>query len=89
MVDLEPTEHLAFFTYEDRPGMVGTVGKILGDAEVNIAGMQVSRDAKGGQALVALSVDSAVPRRRARGDPRLHRGATSCAGSTSRSSPPR
>ena len=61
MVDLEPTEHLAFFTYEDRPGMVGTVGKILGDAQVNIAGMQVSRDAKGGQALVALSVDSAVP----------------------------
>ena len=32
VVDLEPTEHLAFFTYEDRPGMVGTVGKILGDA---------------------------------------------------------
>ena len=33
VVDLEPTEHLAFFTYEDRPGMVGTVGKILGDAQ--------------------------------------------------------
>jgi D-3-phosphoglycerate dehydrogenase len=61
VVDIEPTEHLAFFTYEDRPGMVGTVGKILGDAQVNIAGMQVSRDTKGGQALVALSVDSAVP----------------------------
>ncbi len=61
VVDLEPTEHLAFFTYEDRPGMVGTVGKILGDASVNIAGMQVSRNAKGGQALVALSVDSPVP----------------------------
>ena len=61
MVDLEPTEHLAFLTYEDRPGMVGTVGKILGDAGVNIAGMQVSRDTKGGQALVALSVDSAIP----------------------------
>ena len=61
VVDLEPTDHLAFFTYEDRPGMVGTVGKILGDAQVNIAGMQVSRDTKGGQALVALSVDSAVP----------------------------
>ena len=63
-VDIEPTEHLAFFTYEDRPGMVGTVGGILGDAGVNIAGMQVSRDAKGGQALVALSVDSAIPGRR-------------------------
>jgi hypothetical protein len=60
-VDLEPTEHLAFFRYEDRPGMVGTVGSILGEAGVNIAGMQVARDAKGGQALVALSVDSAIP----------------------------
>ena len=60
-VDIEPTDHLAFFTYSDRPGMVGTVGQILGDAGVNIAGMQVSRDAKGGHALVALSVDSAIP----------------------------
>jgi D-3-phosphoglycerate dehydrogenase len=60
-IDVEPTEHLAFFNYEDRPGMVGTVGNILGDAGVNIAGMQVARNAKGGQALVALSVDSAIP----------------------------
>jgi D-3-phosphoglycerate dehydrogenase len=60
-VDIEPTEHLAFFRYEDRPGMVGTVGRILGDAQVNIAGMQVARDTKGGHALVALSVDSAIP----------------------------
>src|SRR6478736_1918804 len=61
LVDLEPTDHLAFFTYADRPGMVGTVGRILGDSQVNIAGMQVSRDTKGGHALVALSVDSASP----------------------------
>jgi D-3-phosphoglycerate dehydrogenase / 2-oxoglutarate reductase len=60
-VDLEPTDHLAFFSYEDRPGMVGTVGGILGAAGVNIAGMQVSRDSKGGLALVAMAVDSAIP----------------------------
>ncbi|SDT18204.1 D-3-phosphoglycerate dehydrogenase [Nocardioides scoriae] len=60
-VDLEPSEHLAFLRYEDRPGVVGVVGGILGEAGVNIGGMQVSRDRKGGQALVALSVDSAVP----------------------------
>ncbi len=71
-VDIEPTEHLAFFRYADRPGMVGTVGGILGKAEVNIAGMQVARDTKGGHALVALSVDSADPRGRARGDPHRH-----------------
>jgi D-3-phosphoglycerate dehydrogenase len=61
LVDLEPTDHLAFLTYADRPGMVGTVGRILGECRVNIAGMQVSRDGKGGHALVALSVDSAIP----------------------------
>ena len=60
-IDIEPTDHLAFFSYEDRPGMVGTVGGILGEAMVNIASMQVGRHAKGGHALVALSVDSAIP----------------------------
>ena len=59
-IDIEPTDHLAFFSYEDRPGMVGTVGGILGEARVNIASMQVGRQAKGGHALVALSVDSAI-----------------------------
>jgi D-3-phosphoglycerate dehydrogenase / 2-oxoglutarate reductase len=60
-VDLEPTQHVAFFTYEDRPGMVGAIGRILGDADVNIAGMQVARDHAGGLALVAMTVDSAIP----------------------------
>jgi D-3-phosphoglycerate dehydrogenase / 2-oxoglutarate reductase len=60
-VDLEPTDHLAFFSYADRPGVVGTVGVILGEAGINIAGMQVARDARGGHALVALSVDSGIP----------------------------
>src|SRR4051794_22152907 len=60
-VDLEPTDHLAFLRYEDRPGMVGTVGGVLGHAGVNIAGMQVCRDRQGGHALVVLSVDSVIP----------------------------
>lgn len=59
-VDIEPTDHLAFFEYDDRPGVVGVLGRILGDADINIASMQVARDAKGGPALVALSVDSAI-----------------------------
>lgn len=60
-VDLEPTDHVAFFSYVDRPGMVGAIGQILGDAEINIAGMQVARDHRGGLALVALTVDTAIP----------------------------
>src|SRR5690606_8089624 len=60
-IEIEPTEHLAFFTYVDRPGIVGIVGQILGEHGVNIASMQVSRNAKGGKALIALTVDSAIP----------------------------
>jgi D-3-phosphoglycerate dehydrogenase len=60
-VDLRLEEHLVFLRYSDRPGVVGTVGDRLGAAQVNIAGAQVSRNRRGGEALMALAVDSAVP----------------------------
>jgi D-3-phosphoglycerate dehydrogenase len=60
-VDVPVSEHLAFLRYADRPGVVGVAGRILGDAGVNIGGMQVSRDEAGGHALIALTVDSAIP----------------------------
>jgi D-3-phosphoglycerate dehydrogenase / 2-oxoglutarate reductase len=60
-MEIAPAEHMVFFTYSDRPGVVGIVGKILGDRGINIAGMQVCRDAQGGQALIVLTVDSALP----------------------------
>lgn len=60
-MEIEPTDHLAFLTYTDRPGIVGVVGRILGDHSINIASMQVARDVKGGKALIALTVDSAIP----------------------------
>ena len=59
--DLAPAEHMLFLRYTDRPGVVGIVGQILGGRQVNIAGMQVCRDARGGGALIALTVDSALP----------------------------
>ena len=59
-MELVPAAHMAFFGYVDRPGVVGVVGKLLGDLGINIAGMQVGRDAKGGKALTALTVDSAI-----------------------------
>ena len=37
------------------------VGRILGEAGLNIAGMQVARAAEGGEALVVLTVDDTVP----------------------------
>ena len=47
------------FEYTDRPGIIGAVGRILGDAGVNIGGMQVSRHED--RAIGVLSVDSDVP----------------------------
>ncbi|NYI06554.1 phosphoglycerate dehydrogenase [Allostreptomyces psammosilenae] len=60
-MDLPLTEHMAFLRYVDRPGVVGTLGRLLGDAQVNIAGMQVARADRGGEALIALTVDSEIP----------------------------
>ncbi len=59
-IDLAPAEHMAFFRYHDRPGVVGELGRILGEQGVNIAGMQVSRDEQGGHALIAMTVDSPI-----------------------------
>jgi D-3-phosphoglycerate dehydrogenase len=52
---------MTLFRYEDRPGIVGIVGTLLGEAGVNIANMQVARRTEGGEALMALAVDSAIP----------------------------
>ena len=59
-LDLPPTDHLLFLQYSDRPGIVGSVGNLLGKAGINIAGMQVARKEAGGQALMAITVDSGV-----------------------------
>jgi D-3-phosphoglycerate dehydrogenase len=60
-VDVEPTAHMAFFRYEDRPGIIGLVGTGFGEVDVNIAAAQVGRRAAGGEAIMALSLDSPVP----------------------------
>jgi D-3-phosphoglycerate dehydrogenase / 2-oxoglutarate reductase len=59
--EIAPAEHMMFFSYSDRPGIVGIVGQLLGSKKINIAGMQVCRHAQGGEAMMVLSVDSAVP----------------------------
>ena len=47
--------------HRDRPGLIGRVGTILGGYDVNVAGMQVGRHHRGGDALMVLSVDDAIP----------------------------
>lgn len=59
-IDLTADGVLLFFRYSDRPGVVGAIGSILGEAGVNIAAMQVARREVGGEALMTLTVDSSV-----------------------------
>ena len=59
-VDLRPAEILLVMRYADRPGIVGKIGTILGDARVNIADMVVGRKTKGETALVILTLDDPV-----------------------------
>ena len=59
-VDFRPEGHHMMVRNNDRPGMIGRIGTLLGEAGVNIAGMYVGRDEKDGTAVMALSVDSAA-----------------------------
>lgn len=59
-IDVPISSYMAFFRYHDRPGVIGSVGNLLGDAGINIAGMQVSRDNEA-HAMIALTVDSPIP----------------------------
>jgi D-3-phosphoglycerate dehydrogenase len=47
--------------HRDVPGVIGRVGTILGLHRVNIAGMQVGRHHRGGEALMVLNVDDVIP----------------------------
>jgi D-3-phosphoglycerate dehydrogenase len=60
-MDMAPERYMAFLRYRDRPGVIGQVGSVLGEAGVNIASMQVSRQTIGGEALMGLTLDDEVP----------------------------
>jgi D-3-phosphoglycerate dehydrogenase len=58
-------EHLAIFRYEDRPGMLGRVGTMLGEAGINIVSAAVGRqpsEEAGGGAVMLVTADSPVPK---------------------------
>jgi len=60
-VDLVPEGRFLVSRHEDRPGVVGRFGTILGAHDINIASMQVGRDAPRGRAMMLLAVDDQVP----------------------------
>jgi D-3-phosphoglycerate dehydrogenase / 2-oxoglutarate reductase len=60
-LDFELAPLLVLLRYDDVPGVIGRVGTLFGDAGINIAHMTVSRNNRGGKALMILSVDTAPP----------------------------
>ncbi|SFL98696.1 phosphoglycerate dehydrogenase [Salibacterium qingdaonense] len=56
-VDFYPTGHLIYIQHSDRPGVIGKMGQLLGEHDVNIATMQVGRREEGGDAIMMLAVD--------------------------------
>jgi D-3-phosphoglycerate dehydrogenase len=62
-LDIVPTPgaYFLFSDHRDRPGMIGAVGKITGDANVNISSMHLGRLKPRGQALLVLTLDEPLP----------------------------
>jgi D-3-phosphoglycerate dehydrogenase len=60
-VEIVPEGHMLFILNYDRPGVIGQVGQILGEHQINIARMQCSREERGGQALLIVGVDAPLP----------------------------
>jgi len=62
-LEIEPSGSCMLFTeHKDRPGMIGAVGIIVGNAGINISQMQVSRGVqRGGEAMMALCLDEPLP----------------------------
>ncbi len=59
-VEVVPDGFILMISNRDVPGIVGQIGTVLGKNRVNIAGMTLGRDVKGGQAKTVIKIDSAV-----------------------------
>jgi D-3-phosphoglycerate dehydrogenase len=55
-----PVDHMVMITNDDRPGVIGTVGTLLGDAGINIADMDVGRSDQAGLAVMLIAPTSVV-----------------------------
>lgn len=59
--DVPPVDNMVVITNDDRPGVIGTVGTLLGTAEVNIADMDVSRVPESASAVMLIAPTKPVP----------------------------
>lgn len=60
-MDFAPEQFMLLLHYGDRPGMIGKIGTIMGEHEINIASMNLGRSEQKGEAMVILALDSPVP----------------------------
>jgi D-3-phosphoglycerate dehydrogenase len=60
-VEVVPEGHMLFIHNIDRPGVIGMVGKVLGDRSINIVRMQCALEKRGGNALLIIGSDQAFP----------------------------
>jgi D-3-phosphoglycerate dehydrogenase len=61
IVDMPPAANMLYVRNEDRPGMIGKVGTILGESDVNIDDMDVGRDPDGEPSTMMVATDRPVP----------------------------
>jgi D-3-phosphoglycerate dehydrogenase len=61
-MEINPEGCLLFYYNIDRPGMLASVGKILAEASINIAGLSLGRYEVGKEALTVINVDSEIPK---------------------------
>src|SRR3954464_13117583 len=59
-VDVPPAEHMLMVINDDRPGVIGIVGTLLGDAGVNIADMDVGASPDGKTAVMLIATSAEV-----------------------------
>jgi D-3-phosphoglycerate dehydrogenase len=57
-VEIELGDNMLVMLNDDRPGMIGRVGTQLGEDSINIANMNVSRNARGEAAVMVLTIDT-------------------------------
>ena len=60
-VNVSPSRFMLLARHRDMPGIIGKLGSLLGDHNVNIASMQVGRKIVRGEAVMVLSIDDPVP----------------------------
>jgi D-3-phosphoglycerate dehydrogenase / 2-oxoglutarate reductase len=53
--------HMLYITNKDKPGFIGAVGTVLGNAKINMATFHLGRLSEGGDAICIIETDGAVP----------------------------